>query len=198
MNLFAHAVLGARNPLHQAAAIVADRIRGIPGSPEFQALAPQVQAGVLHHRALDTFTDTHPLLAEIRDRFPAPGRRIAGILLDLYGDYLLHSQWQRWRNDVRTLACTQARDALRLHGRELPSEAADWAAFIVRHDLLRACEDLAGVRDTAARLGRRMGHSELFQDALRTLGREEPVIFPLYMRFLDEALLNFNLERSER
>lgn len=196
MNLFAHAVLGAQSPLHQAAAIVADRIRGIPGSPEFQALAPQVQAGVLHHRALDTFTDTHPLLAEVRDIFPPPGRRIAGILLDLYGDFLLHSEWLRWRSDVRALACSQARNALRLHGEELPPEACDWARFIVRHDLLRACESRQGMQDIAARLGRRMGRSELFRDALRTLEREDQAIYPLYMRFLDEAL-QFNLVRSE-
>jgi len=38
---------------------------------------------------IDAFTDMHPVLSEARGALPAPLRRYAGILMDVYFDHLL-------------------------------------------------------------------------------------------------------------
>lgn len=186
MNLFAHAVLAGTDPLHIAAGIVADRIKGVPGQEPFTLLPLAVQQGVIQHRSVDSLTDVHPLLGEARSRFGVSSRRIAGILLDLYCDLLLHTHWGRWDLGDRKERLQRARAALQSSTPLLTPEAADWARFIVQNDLLAACATMPGLVDTAQRLGRRLRHPEAFADGLLVLDTQGPQLDALCLAFMDE------------
>lgn len=189
MNLFAHAVLAGTDPVQVAAGIVADRIKSGQGNPLFDSLPLRVQKGVLQHRAIDSFTDAHPLMGQAREYFPPPVRRISGILLDLYGDWVLYNHWVRWPQLGPLNGRVEwSRECLRNNIHCFPEKAAEWGLSIIQWDLLGACTQWNGLCQTAYRLGARIQLQSSFSQGLEILKEKSPRILGLYLEFLDDLL----------
>ena len=92
MNFLAHFHLAWPDKGMVAGGLEGDYYKGLlPGK-----LPPGVERGVRLHRAIDAFTDSHDLVAELRSHFPPPLRRYAGILIDLSFDHFLTQHWSKY------------------------------------------------------------------------------------------------------
>ncbi len=92
MNHFAHLVLSQPTVESTVGNLLGDFARGVD-----QARLPsRVLAGLHNHRAVDRFTDSHPLVIEMKHRFSPQRRRFAGIALDIYFDHLLITEWSKF------------------------------------------------------------------------------------------------------
>ena len=189
MNLFAHAVFAGTDPVQVAAGIVADRIKSGQGNPLFDSLPLRVQKGVLQHRAIDSFTDGHPLLGQAREFFPPPARRISGILLDLYGDWVLYNHWARWPQLGPLNGRVEwSRECLRNNLHLFSDKAYEWGQSIIQLDLLRACLQWNDLSQTAHRMGVRIQLQSGFALGLQILKEKSPSINGLYLEFLDDLI----------
>ncbi|NCF19921.1 MAG: ACP phosphodiesterase, partial [Haliea sp.] len=56
-------------------------------------LPAAIERGVRLHRAIDAYTDRHPVLEQLRRQFPERLRRYAGILIDISFDHYLSRHW---------------------------------------------------------------------------------------------------------
>ena len=92
MNYLAHTVLAQPNMLSITGNLLGDFCKGI----DLLTLNPKLHAGVLNHRAVDHFTDHHPLVKQAKDCFSPQRRRFAGIALDVLFDHFLILHWQRY------------------------------------------------------------------------------------------------------
>ena len=63
-------------------------------------LHPEVAAGVLRHRRVDAFTDTHPLFHRSRARLRPRHGLFAGVLVDVLYDHVLSRTWAAYRHDT--------------------------------------------------------------------------------------------------
>lgn len=89
MNYLAHLYIAEATETSHAGALLGDHVRGrLDGK-----LGPGVEAGIHLHRRVDTFTDSHPLVLDSFRCLAPPFRRYAGILVDIYFDYLLARTW---------------------------------------------------------------------------------------------------------
>jgi acyl carrier protein phosphodiesterase len=91
VNVLAHLELAWPRSGWLAGAVLGDHWRGAPHPAWPEAL----RQGVVLHRRIDSFTDSHPRLLGARARFPSPYRRYAGILLDLWFDHRLAANAER-------------------------------------------------------------------------------------------------------
>ncbi|WP_338063738.1 ACP phosphodiesterase [Alteromonas flava] len=55
----------------------------------------ELQTGIRLHRAIDSYTDSHPVISQLREHFPPALRRMSGIIIDVYFDHLLCRHWSR-------------------------------------------------------------------------------------------------------
>ncbi|QNK03197.1 ACP phosphodiesterase [Dyella telluris] len=92
MNHLAHALLAGDDELLRLGGIMGDFVHGQPDP----ALPERLIAGIRLHRAIDVYTDSHPVVVEARTLLPAPFRRYGGILLDMWFDHLLARDFPRW------------------------------------------------------------------------------------------------------
>lgn len=90
MNHFAHLVLSQPTVESTVGNLLGDFARGV----NIDSLPAPVRAGLLNHREVDRYTDNHPLVLEMKQRFSRKRRRFAGIALDIYFDHLLMRYWQ--------------------------------------------------------------------------------------------------------
>ncbi len=90
MNLLAHLHLSAHHPTPVVAGnLLADYLRRVGATPVDDAF----RAGLRHHRSIDAFTDSHPVVRAARGLISAPRRRLGGIIVDVAFDYVLSRAW---------------------------------------------------------------------------------------------------------
>lgn len=89
MNYLAHLHLGGDAPPQLLGSLYGDFVKG----PLAGRWPTEIEAAIRLHRRIDAFTDSHPLQARARARFPAARRRTAGMLLDLFFDHCLARDW---------------------------------------------------------------------------------------------------------
>ncbi|WP_426687385.1 ACP phosphodiesterase [Rhodanobacter ginsengiterrae] len=93
MNHLAHALLAGDDEELQLGGMLGDFVHGQPDPALFP---PRVIAGIRLHRAIDVYTDAHPEVLAAKALLPAPYRRYAGILLDMWFDHCLARGFPRW------------------------------------------------------------------------------------------------------
>lgn len=92
MNYLAHLYLAEAAGSSPAGNVLGDSVHG-----RLQGNFPAaIENGIRLHRAVDSYTDSHPLVRAALCRFQPPLRRYAGICIDIYFDYLLACDWADW------------------------------------------------------------------------------------------------------
>ena len=108
--------------------------------------------GAACHKAIDAFTDAHPVVRRSRARIGSEQRRFGGVLIDVFYDYFLARNWQRY-SPVALDAYTAAFYAsVQAHPIELPADARAMLERIIRHDLLGSYARVDGVERALRRI----------------------------------------------
>ncbi|MDR2651032.1 MAG: ACP phosphodiesterase [Prevotellaceae bacterium] len=84
--------------------LIGDTVKG----RKYETLQPIVRKGVLMHRAIDDFTDRHPINAKIRKLLHPEFGKYAGVYLDMFYDHFLAAGWDNFSKDISLMAfCTR-------------------------------------------------------------------------------------------
>lgn len=96
MNFLAHAHLSFLQPEILVGNMISDFVKG---KKQFD-FSPGIQKGIQLHRAIDNFTDTHPVTRELKLFFKPHYRLYAGAFSDVAYDYFLAND----KNEFHTFA----------------------------------------------------------------------------------------------
>lgn len=118
-------------------------------------LVPGVAAGIRLHRAIDAYTDDHPVLRDLRREFPADLRRYAGILIDLSFDHYLSRYWEHFSELPLHQFNAEVYAILERQGRLLSHPARRMAGRLRDYDVLGHYARWESVPASAARVGER-------------------------------------------
>jgi acyl carrier protein phosphodiesterase len=152
LNWLAHALLSPPDPDIRLANVLAD----ILTRHDVERLGPAFVHGVRWHRAIDAFTDRHPVVAHSRSRIPKPHRRYAGVLVDIFYDHCLATQWTTHSD----LPFTDFIQEFYSHAwnrlPDLPGDPGEMIRLVVRNDRFGSYATLEGIRDALERLSARI------------------------------------------
>ncbi|MFD1470346.1 ACP phosphodiesterase [Hymenobacter caeli] len=157
MNFLAHLFLAGP----PAAPGYPDRLVGqfiadaVPGR-RLDAYGPGVQAGIRQHRAIDAFTDQHPVVRRATARLRLAGHgKYAGVVSDVFFDHFLARRFEQFSTETlpdfthRVYAQLGARQA------EFPARVQQFFPHLVQHNWLLHYAEIDGVARTLAGLSRR-------------------------------------------
>jgi acyl carrier protein phosphodiesterase len=179
MNFLAHFHLAWPDDGLVAGGLEGDFLKG----PLRGTLPTRIEAGVKLHRAIDAYTDNHPVIRELRCEFPAQLRRYAGILIDLSFDHYLSQHWARFSAMPLQQFNSDIYRALHAHEAAMSSGARHMAARLTEHDVLSLYGEWQTVIVTAARIGQRFRRHNPLIDIERALNPARPS--------MEKAFLNF-------
>ena len=97
MNYLAHIFLSYGNRQVAVGNCIGDFVKG----REYRSYPSCIKKGILLHREIDHFTDNHPVFQETVQLLRPTFGRYAGIMADMYYDYLLASDFERYSNGRR-------------------------------------------------------------------------------------------------
>lgn len=95
MNFLAHIYLSGNNDLIKIGNFIADGIRG----HDYEQFPIDVQKGILIHRAIDTFTDAHPIFRQSKHRLHEAYGHYSGVIMDIFYDHFLAKNWVRYSDE---------------------------------------------------------------------------------------------------
>ena len=148
MNWLAHVFLSEPNVEFQLGNLLADVVRG----EQREAMSADFVRGAICHKAIDAFTDAHPVVKRSRGRIGSELRRFSGVLVDVFYDYCLARNWERYSPvalDAYTAAFYSGAQASRI---ELPAGARTMLERIIRYDLLGTYARVDGVERALHRI----------------------------------------------
>jgi len=176
MNHLAHALLGGETADLLLGSVLGDFVHG----PVPTQLRREVQIGIRLHRAIDVYTDAHPILQAARAAFVPPYRRYAGIILDVWFDHLLARDFTRWHAGVLDEFSANFLLVLAAHREELPPPLRGYLAYLQREGLPAAYREREVVARALAGIGTRLSRPNPLASALMAI---EPVEQLLQSRF---------------
>ena len=157
MNFLAHLLLAGPPAAPDYAAhllgqFIAD---SVPGR-QLDAYPPAVQAGIRAHRAIDAFTDQHPVVRQTTARLRAGGYgKYAGVISDVFFDHFLAANFPEFSVE-NLLAFTQRVYAtLAAQQAQFPARVRQFFPHLVQHNWLLHYAEPEGVARSLAGLSRR-------------------------------------------
>ena len=92
MNYLAHIYLSGDDPLLTIGNFMADGIKG----KQYKTYLPQLQKGILLHRGIDSFTDSHPIVKQSTKRLHSKYSHYSGVIVDILYDHFLAKNWKQY------------------------------------------------------------------------------------------------------
>ena len=194
MNHFAHLVLAQPTVESTVGNLLGDFARGV----DQQELAPTIMAGLLNHRAVDRFTDGHPLVREMKLGFSPQRRRFAGIALDIYFDHLLINHWSRF--ETRGLESLIEELYRRIHAGNhmMPGEnMRQVTRRMIEYDWFGSYRELDATAEALDGVAARIRFANRFDNAIEDLQRNHDMIRDGFFEFypqLQQHVLELALE----
>lgn len=167
MNYLAHMLLSDGTPESLLGNLAGDFVRGI----DVSTMTPAMQAGVQLHRAVDRFTDSHPLVQQSRARLPQHWRHYRGVLVDVFYDHFLASNFDKLANEPLDAFATRVYAALEQHADTLPPRLKRAAPIMIERDWLRAYAHIKGLEVVLRGMSRRARRDVALHDSVPALSQ---------------------------
>ena len=189
MNFLAHLLLAGP----PAAADYAGRLVGqfvadaVPGR-QLLAYPPAVQAGIRAHRAIDSFTDQHPVVRRTTARLRAAGYgKYAGVVADMGYDHLLAADFATYSPAESLLTFTaRVYGVLAHHENEFPASVQRFFPHLVQHNWLLGYAQPEGLARALAGLSRRACPGSGMETAGEELARHHVAYAADFAEFFPE------------
>ncbi|MYM60366.1 DUF479 domain-containing protein [Vibrio sp. OCN044] len=104
MNYLAHLHIASYCQSSLLGNLLGDFVKGDP-APRF---TPSIVQGIKLHRYVDSMTDAHDQVRNVKQLFLGRRRRFSGIALDMFWDHCLSSEWQRYHQSNLSDFCKKA------------------------------------------------------------------------------------------
>ena len=132
MNFLAHIYLSGDNDLIKIGNFMADGIRG----KHYEYLPTEVQKGIVLHRAIDTYTDAHPIFRQSTKRLHHRYHHYAGVIVDIFYDHFLAKNWSNYSNEQLEDYVKRFYDSLETHRDILTEKTVHLKPYMIEHNWL--------------------------------------------------------------
>ncbi len=178
MNFLAHLFLSHHNEDWMIGNLIADFIT----NKQLIDLKDGVREGVMIHRYIDTFTDKHEAVKESTRRLRFVYHKYAPVVVDIYYDYLLIKNWEKYTNYDFEEFRYRIYDILNQRMEDMPKDLKERLPKMIAHDWLKNYGTEAGLQFTFDRFAERTTFKVDFSNAAAVL-----------MEYLEEFDDDFNL-----
>ena len=141
MNFLAHIYLSGSSDFIKIGNFMADGIRG----KQFESYPAEVQKGILLHRAIDTYTDAHPVFRQSTKRLHERYHHYAGVIVDILYDHFLAKNWERYSDDDLSVFIDSFYLSLENNKSILSQRTIDIMPYMIKQNWLLSYKTVDGI-----------------------------------------------------
>jgi len=151
MNLLAHVLLSGPDVEVRLGNLLADFVKG----RDRASMSSAFLEGVRQHQAVDSFTDSHPVVHRSKGRISGY-RYVSGILVDVFYDHFLTLHWDEYSPESLGDFTARLYAEFRSHPIPLSVEGQATLDLFIEDDWLGSYRTIEGVEDALGRISRRL------------------------------------------
>ncbi|RYY04851.1 MAG: DUF479 domain-containing protein [Gammaproteobacteria bacterium] len=152
MNWLAHAYLSKQNIEFLVGNILPDLV----SITELKKFSAPFQEGISCHKAIDAFTDSHPIVKNGISRMPANYKRYGGILTDVFYDHFLAKNWALYSSEGLGEFSRNIYRDLSSMKENIPDEILYKFKRIFEHNIFESYKDISGIKIALQRIDLRL------------------------------------------
>lgn len=153
MNFLAHSHLSFDNDDILFGNFIADSVKG----KAFEKFSKDIKKGILLHREIDHFTDTHPTFKKSVSRIRQEFGKYSGIVIDIYYDHFLARNWPHYSNSELSSFTTRIYKILAKRYFILPNRNKRILPFMIGQNWLSGYANLYDLKRVFYGMDRRTG-----------------------------------------
>jgi acyl carrier protein phosphodiesterase len=142
MNFLAHIYLSGNSNEIRLGNFIGDYVKG----GEHKNYPTLVQKGILLHRKIDSFTDSHPIVRKHKLLFQHKYRKYAGIVTDIIYDHMLAHDWHKFSEVNFDEFVETTHDWLLNYLDSMPLEMKKFVPNFIRNNWLKAYTSIEGIQ----------------------------------------------------
>lgn len=184
MNLLAHIFLSGDDQELLIGNFIGDHVKG---NRKFD-FPDGIRRGIELHRAIDHFTDTHPITAQSRKYLYARQSKYSGVVLDLFYDHFLAANFNDY--SAVPLALFSREKYLQLANGDhwFPEKVKHFYPYMVERDWLTGYATVEGIGKTLTGLSRRVSFENRMHEATEDLVEWYEILEKDFKNFFPELI----------
>ena len=186
MNYLAHILLSGTNEEIIIGNFIGDFVKG----KSHEKLSPELQRGVLLHRFIDDFTDTHIKVKTDVKLMAKHIGRYAPIAVDVYYDFLLSKYWSNFNSQSIEIFCDDFYKIGDKYTQVMPERCRFMYGYMKRDNWLANYQYSKGIERTLLGLSKRTKFDSGLEKAFEFLSDNQNVIENNFEEFFRELQLN--------
>jgi acyl carrier protein phosphodiesterase len=141
MNFLAHIYLSGDNEGITIGNFIADGIKG----KRYRKYPQQIQKGILLHRAIDSYTDSHPIVKQSTKRLHENYSHYSGVIVDILYDHFLAKNWKNYHDTPLDEYVDEFYEMLRNNFGVLPTRIQRMMPYMIGDNWLLNYATIAGI-----------------------------------------------------
>lgn len=193
MNILAHFYLAGESIPLQIGNFIADAVRG----KQIEQFEEDVKEGIILHRAIDHFTDTHAIVKQSKDRIFPTYRHYSAVIMDIVYDHFLAKNFHQY-HDVALADYTQKiYQNLEPYKDTFPDKARVMFEGMSKHDWLFHYQYIEEIQRPLSSLARRSSFQSNMEYALEDIKKDYEKYEEEFTLFFKELIEFCEQEKSK-
>lgn len=188
MNFLGHLFLSHGSDELMIGNFIADAIKG----NRHENFPPEIQRGILMHRAIDHFTDTHPMARKTALRFRPRFSKYAPVLVDVVYDHFLAANWPSHHNIPLADFTESAYALMQKNIHFIPEKTALMLSHMAKQNWLLSYAKIEGIERALQGMSRRTKHPTSLYLAIEELQQQYEEIKMEWENFFTDAKMEFS------
>lgn len=166
MNFLAHISLSGDNPKIMVGNFIGDFVKGRNLLEQFE---PEIARGIALHRAIDEFTDSHPIVTVSKNRLRPTYRHYSAVIVDMFYDHLLAKNWEQYYTDFLPDFAERSYHTLEKFHHILPEGVKFMLPYMTKGNWLVNYARMEGIERALTGMARRSKHESKMELAVEDL-----------------------------
>ncbi|HSI69106.1 MAG TPA: acyl carrier protein phosphodiesterase [Gillisia sp.] len=151
MNFLAHIYLSGDDDELKIGNFIADSVKG----KSFIKYPVRVQQGIVLHRAIDTFTDAHPIFRQSSQRLFPIYSHYSTVIVDILYDHFLAANWKDYSSQPLDVYVQEFYELLQENLEILPKAVQRFLPYMMRDNWLLDYATVEGIGRILSQMNRR-------------------------------------------
>lgn len=151
MNFLAHLYLSKNNKNILIGNFISDAVKG----KKYQNYPDEIKVGILLHREIDTFTDTHPIVRKSMHRLHERYGHYDGVIIDILYDHFLAKNWNQYSEIPLEIYAQNVYEFLSENSDTFPEELQKLLPSMIQYNWLVNYASLEGIERVLGGMNKR-------------------------------------------
>ena len=165
MNFLAHIYLSGSSDLIKIGNFMADGVRG----SQYLAYDSEIQKGIILHRAIDTFTDAHPIFRKCTKRLHSEYHHYSGVIVDVFFDHFLAKNWNTYSEEPLENFVRNFYISLTTYENLLTEKAKMMQPYMIEQNWLLNYKSIDGIEKILTQMDRRTKNVSMMRNSVNEL-----------------------------